>query len=98
MSDDLKALRQSVDALTASVLLGQIHSEVMLTLLEEVAKRSGMTQIEGQSIRDWFQKTRLTELQSALIKIEDSSPAVAAYLQSQFDESERRIKEKGGEL
>jgi hypothetical protein len=97
MSDEIKELRAVIDSLTASTLLGQIQSEVLLALVKEVAKRTGLTQLDGQPLRDWFQKEKLAQLQRALIQIEDSSPGVAAYLQKQVDDSERRIKEKGGE-
>lgn len=95
MPDDLKDLRESVDSLTASALISQVQAELLLALIEDVAKRTGFTQIDGLPLRDWFQQKKIEQLQVALIAIEDSSPAAAAYLQKQIDESERRLRDKG---
>ena len=95
MPDELKDLRESVDSLTASVLISQVQAELLLALIEEVAKRTGLTQIDGLPLRDWFQKKKIEQLQRALIAIEDASPAAAAHLEKQIDESERRLRDKG---
>jgi hypothetical protein len=80
-----------VNRLLAMSLTQQAQIEILLTLVEEIGRKNGVSEIDGLSIREWFQKTKLAAVDRMLIEEEDKNPAVAAFLQKIMDESDRRL-------
>jgi hypothetical protein len=72
--------------------IAQIDS--LLTLAERVCKHVGINEIEGLSIRDWFQKEKIEQLERILIHFENQDPGVAASLQNILDR--HRAKDQPG--
>jgi hypothetical protein len=89
---DPKELQAIVDNLMASSLVQESQIEVLLSLCQIMATRSGLTEIKGLSILDWFQREKQSRVDAILLELEDKDPAVAAFLQSVVDNSRRRLE------
>ena len=60
-------------------------TEVLLDLLEALAKQVGIVGIDGVPLRDWWMMERKKKLDAILIHLEDKDPGGAAALQSIID-------------
>ena len=88
-SEDLK---QAVDTLMASEVVTQASIESLLFLCRTLATHCGISQIDGLSIEDWFQRQKHLQLEDILLKHENRDPGYAALLQSIVDESRKRLE------
>lgn len=89
MSDEsidrqLSAMRQILDRLTAHSMHHQAGLEVLLGLLAS----SGLTEVGGTPLAEWFQAETRRRLQQNLIRVEDENPALAAHLQALLDDTD----------
>jgi hypothetical protein len=75
-------------------LLMQAEIEVLLSLTADLAASLGVTQIDGLTINDWFQREKHARVDQILIQFEDKDPSVAAFLLNLIDESRERLRKK----
>ena|ERR1700757_5032385 len=74
-----------VDRLLAGSVLMQAQLDNLLTLVDLLGRNLGLKELEGLSIRDWFQKEKFDQLERILIHCEDQNPEAAAFLHSLID-------------
>jgi hypothetical protein len=74
-----------VDRLLAGSVLAQAQIDNLLTLVDFLAKSLGLRELDGLSIRDWFQKEKGDQVERILLHFEDQNPGAAAFLQSLID-------------
>jgi hypothetical protein len=85
-------LQPVVDRLMASVAVHGASIEALLFLCRSIAQRSGISEIDGLPIDDWFQRQKHLQLEDILLRAEDRDPGYAALLQSLVDESRKRLE------
>lgn len=70
------------DYLFAAQVTATAKSETMFALLETIAKRHEIEQIEGVSLREWFEADRKERALNILIKFGDAlgNPAYVAQI------------------
>jgi hypothetical protein len=69
-----------------ALLMGlKADTEVLLDLIEVLAKQVGIAAVDGMALREWWMAERRKKLDAILIHLEDKDPGGAAVLQSIID-------------
>jgi|688.fasta_scaffold531433_1 hypothetical protein len=84
---DNKDLLKVIDQLLAANVVQSAQIDNLLALVVLIFERLGLTALEGLSVRDWFQKEKMDQIERILIHFEDKNPSVAALLQQMLDNS-----------
>jgi len=87
---DDKDIVKTIDQLLAANLVQSAQIDNLLALVQLLSKRIGLTNIEGLSLRDWFQKEKEDQIERILIHFEDKNPSAAAFLQQMLDNSRNK--------
>jgi len=84
-SDANPDLITTIDNLQAGSVIQQAQIENLLTLIDFFGTHLGLREIDGLSLRDWFQKEKFDQVERIMIHFEDLSPGAAALLQRLID-------------
>ena len=88
----VSALLEEVRGLQALSLLHQAECASLLRLIQATSQSSGVSHVQGKSLRDWFYEDRERMLSARLFDAEDIDPQMAADLLSRI----RRAQGKPG--
>jgi len=71
-----------IDQLIIGQIVVEAKFETMFALLETIAKRNGIENIEGRSLREWFEADRKERMLNVLTKMGDDlgDPSYVARL------------------
>ena len=86
-----------IDTMMVGSLVQQVEIEVLLGLCEMLADRAGIQRIDNLSIREWFQREKVAQMDNTLIGLEDTNPALAAKFQTIVDDCKQRLSKKSSD-
>ncbi|HYF37542.1 MAG TPA: hypothetical protein VD994_19730 [Prosthecobacter sp.] len=75
-----------MDAFTGRKVVDMACFDALLDALEKVAEAAGVAELEGQTVRDWWNDRRRFRLEQMLLEFEQNDPATAAYIQRLLDQ------------
>jgi hypothetical protein len=78
-------LIEILDQLQAGSIIQQAQIDNLLTLIDFFGNHLHLKELDGRSLRDWFQKEKIDQVERILIHFEDLNPGAAALLQRFVD-------------
>jgi hypothetical protein len=82
LMDEIEHILTSQEITTARI-------DVLEHLIGVLCSRIGIQNLDGMSIRDYFQSEKFAQLERIMIGYENQNPTVAAYLSNLIDEAWR---------
>ena len=84
---------ENLNSITANFIS---HCEVLtlLALIEELARKLGVPDIDGKDFHTWFLDNRKSMIREKLLDLESTDPEFAAVLQDRIDVTLTRIGEQ----
>lgn len=82
---DSEAAERFVKALLSKIALNNVLSSADTKALLDVIEKSGLPEIEGKPLRDYFAERRRLHQQELMLNIERQDAALAALVQAELD-------------